>query len=226
MDVYGKALKDYFDGDFSNTLFLHNDYGDVEEMPVDVFFRDEDEMPELEQKALDLCRGKVLDVGAGVGGHTLLLQGHLQVKAIDISPLAVDIMKRRGVKNAQCQDVFELDECFDTLLFMMNGIGLTGSIDGLKHFLEHAKKLLLPGGQLIFDSSDISYLYEGFEMPSNRYYGEVGFCYEYKTEKGAWFNWLYIDRKTLTNLANEQGWLTEIVFDDGQDQYLAKLILA
>lgn len=226
MDVYGDALSDFFLNKPLETLWLHNSYGDLEEMPIEVFFRGKNEMPDLELKALAFCKGKVLDVGAGVGSHALMLQQRgYEVDAIDVSPKAIDIMKARGVVNAFAQDVNLVNKQYDTLLFLMNGIGLTGTLSGLEDFLFNAKRMLKPKGQLLFDSSDISYLYDDLEMPDNQYFGEVSFCYEYKGNKGSWFNWLYIDKKTLKQIASNTGWKTEIIFDDGEDQYLAKLTL-
>jgi SAM-dependent methyltransferase len=224
MDVYGNALKDYYQTGKSETLWLHNSYDEREEMPVDIFFRNNEEMPELEHEALKLCRGKILDIGAGVGSHSLYLQQlGKDVTAIDISSGAVEIMKQRGVKKAYVQDIFKLNSTYDTLLFLMNGIGLTGTLAGFTDFLAKAKTLLNPNGQLIFDSSDISYLYADGEKPLNQYFGEVNYCYEYKNIKGNWFNWLYIDQATLKHIATANGWQCEIIFDDGEDQYLARL---
>ncbi|RQO68050.1 SAM-dependent methyltransferase [Pedobacter sp. KBW06] len=225
MDVFGEALKDQYTKPPAETLWVHNSYDDPEEMPVDIYFRNESEMPELELKALDLCKGKVLDVGAGVGSHALILQQRgFNVTGMDISAPAVQIMKQRGLKQAIEGDILKYkDQKYDTLLFMMNGIGLTGSIPGLKAFLKHVKSMLNPGGQLVFDSSDLSYLYQEIPFPSNGYFGEVSFRYEYKSIKGNWFKWIYVDQKTLADLAKESGWTTEIIFEDDQDQYLARL---
>ncbi len=226
MDVFGNALADYYKTGTTETLWLHNSYDEPEEMPIDIFFRSPAEMPELEQLALDLCKGKVLDVGAGVGSHALLLQEQgIDVTAIDISSSAVQIMKQRGVKKAFEQDVLTSTTKYDTLLFLMNGIGLTGTLAGLTSFLAQAKQLINVGGQLIFDSSNISYLYEGLSKPSNKYFGEVSYRYEYKQQKGKWFDWLYIDQQTLIDISQQQGWHCDIVFDDGEDQYLATLSL-
>ncbi len=106
---------------------------------------------------------------------------------------------------------------------MMNGIGVTGSISGFKDFLNKARTYLNPGGQLIFDSSDISYLYQEIQFPLNAYYGEVAFSYQYKQQRGKWFKWVYIDQKTLKNIASEAGWHCEIIMTDENDQYLAQL---
>jgi SAM-dependent methyltransferase len=228
MDVFGNALQDQFDNNTADTLWLHNSYDEPEEMPVDIFFRTEEEMPDIELEAMDLCEGRVLDVGGGAGSHALILQERgFEVTAIDISAAAVAIMQKRGLRHALEGDIFSYQgEKFDTLLFLMNGIGLTGTIRNFKTFLDQAKTLLNEGGQLLFDSSDITYLYEDIEMPTDKYYGEVSYQYEYKGEKGEWFNWLYIDPQLLKKIAREAGWECHLLFDDGQDQYLAEMRLA
>jgi SAM-dependent methyltransferase len=225
MDVFGEALKDQFLNPPSDILWVHNSYDEPEEMPVDIYFRNEGEMPELELKALSLCRDKVLDVGAGVGSHALVLQKRgFDVTGMDISSAAVTIMKQRGLKKAIEGNILKYTgEKYDTLLFMMNGIGLTGSVAGLKTFLKNVKELLNPGGQLVFDSSDLMYLYQDIAFPENGYYGEVSFRYEYKSIKGNWFKWIYVDQATLKVIANELGWKAEIVYEDEHDQYLARL---
>ncbi|MES2456080.1 MAG: class I SAM-dependent methyltransferase [Bacteroidota bacterium] len=227
MDVFGEALKDQFTKPPAEILWVHNSYDEPEEMPVDIYFRNEADMPELELKALELCKGKVLDVGAGVGSHALVLQKRgFDVTGMDISAAAVQIMKQRGLKKALEGNILKYTGAtYDTLLFMMNGIGLTGSLQGLKTFLKEVKKLLNPGGQLVFDSSDLLYLYQEIAFPENGYYGEVSFRYEYKSIKGNWFKWVYVDQKTLQSLAAELGWETAIVYEDEHDQYLAKLTL-
>ncbi|SDC45596.1 class I SAM-dependent methyltransferase [Pedobacter soli] len=227
MDVFGKALTDIYRTGEADILWLHNSYDEAEEMPLEFFFRDDEDMPVLELQALHMCSGKVLDIGAGVGSHALLLQAfNIDVTAIDISEAAVNIMKDRGVKKALVQDIFTYQEKFDTILMLMNGIGLTGTLPGFKDFLSKIKNLLNPGGQVIFDSSDIAYLYGDMPKPQNQYYGEVSYQYEYKGEKGNWFNWIYVDEETIKSIAAETGWHCEIIFDDGEDQYLVKLTLA
>jgi SAM-dependent methyltransferase len=228
MDIYGKALLDYYTlNKETDTLWLHNSYDEPEEMPVDVFFRNEDEMPDIELKALSLCKGKVLDVGAGVGSHALVLdQRGFDITAVEISALAISIMQQRGVKKPLLQNFFSMTDKFDTLLFMMNGIGLTGTISGFENLLVTAKNLLKPKGQLLFDSSDISYLYDNLAMPNDKYWGEISYRYEYKGQHGEWFNWLYLDPKMLKSLCKQYGWNCKIIMADENDQYLAQLTLS
>ncbi|NEU07200.1 class I SAM-dependent methyltransferase [Flavihumibacter sp. R14] len=224
-DLFGKVLMDHYQGIQDSKLWLYNNYGSPEEMPVDVFFRDESEMPELELLALDLCRGRILDIGAGVGSHALVLQNRgKEVTALEISATACKIMQSRGVKSVINEDVRKFEgEKFDTLLLLMNGIGLTGSLQGLRDFLKRSSKLLSPGGQLIFDSSDIAYLYEDLPMPADSYYGEISYRYEYKSEFSEWFDWLYVDANSISTIAAEEGWRMELLMEDEMDQFLVRL---
>ncbi|HWV71072.1 MAG TPA: class I SAM-dependent methyltransferase [Pseudosphingobacterium sp.] len=226
-DIFGEALQDYFEKRIQSPLILHNNYGEDEDMPLDIFFRDPEDFPELEFIALALCDGKVLDVGAGAGSHSLYLQEKgFDVTALELSPQACNIMKNRGVKKVLNCNIFDYTgEKYDTLLFLMNGIGLAENIEGLEKLLNQCKKIIKKGGQLIFDSSNIAYLYEeGLSLPSH-YYGEVIFQYEYKSEQGAQFGWLYIDQKTLTKIAQQDGWVVQILYEDENDQYLVRLSL-
>lgn len=226
-DVYGEALIEFHEkGQLKNPLLLHSTYGDIEEMPIEVFFREEEDFPELEFIALSLCDGKVLDVGAGAGAHALYLQNKgFEVTALEISPSACNIMMQRGVQKIIQEDFFELkDKQYDTLLFLMNGIGLAKSLDGFRQLLAHAKTLLTDKGQLLFDSSNISYLYDEYRIQRPSYYfGEIGYQYEFNGTKGAPFNWLYIDQETLIKIAHEESWVVQVLYEDENDQYLVRM---
>jgi SAM-dependent methyltransferase len=224
-DVLGTAISDFQNNTSTGKLWVHNKYGPKEEMPVDVYFRDMEEMPELEWAALHQCRGRILDIGAGAGSHALALQKmKLDITALDISPLSAAVMQARGVQNVINEDFFHLntETGYDTLLLLMNGIGLSGTLSGLRLFLAKARTLLRPGGQLIFDSSDIAYLYKGKPPESPEYYGEILYQYQYRRRRSDWFKWLFIDRKTLTVIAAEEGWQIEVIFEDPWDQYLVR----
>lgn len=223
-DILGQAVYDHYNGDRTGKLWIYNTYGPREEMPVDVYFRTEDDMPDLEWLALEKCYGKVLDIGAGAGSHTLALQKRgADVTAIDISPLLMQVMRHRGVEKAMQANIFQFNtEYFDTLLLLMNGIGLAETLEGLKVLLLHLKSLLNPNGQILFDSSDVAYLYDE-KLPADHYYGEITYRYSYKKIKTDWFTWLYIDEHTLTSVAIECGFDMEILLEDEFGQYLVRL---
>lgn len=226
-DILGSAISDYHFGTSPTKLWVYDTLGPRVEMDVSVYFRDWSKMPELERIALQECGSIVLDVGAGAGSHALELQERgKEVAALDISPLNVEVMNARGVQKAIAGNVFAYSKGqYDTLILLMNGIGLVGNIDGLRRFMQHARRLLVPGGQLLFDSSDVAYMYEEEPMPVDHYYGEITCRYGYKRRKTDWFSWLYIDFGTLRRIAAEEGWKAELLFEDDDDQYLVRLRL-
>lgn len=224
IDVLGTAIYDYYHHNRKHKLWIYNKYGKKEEMPLSTYFRTENDMPDLEWLAIEKCYGKVLDIGAGAGCHSLLLQQQgKNVTAIEISSLASSVIQKRGVKQVVNSNIFDHNGTkYDTLLLLMNGIGLTGTIDNLKLFLNHAKTLLNQGGQLLFDSSDVAYIYE-HGVPTEYYYGEIWYQYQYKKQETDWFRWLYIDEHMLQQVATAQGWNVDILYEDEFGQYLAKL---
>lgn len=226
-DLYGRFLFDFYYSKLKSDVLLHNNYGEVEELPVDSFFRTEKNMPDVEIFALNLCKGKVLDIGAGTGVHSLLLQRNgFDVTAIELSEKACSIISVQGVEKVICGDVTQHKEGkYDTLLLLMNGIGFCGYISDLKLFLEQAKEMIEPEGQILFDSSDVAYLYEENEPDSDSYYGEIDYQYEYNGEKGEWFSWLYLDQKRMQEIALECGWHLQIIYEDEDNQYLGRLTL-
>jgi SAM-dependent methyltransferase len=234
---HGQALLDYFRGDHSVAVLVCEEGGETEVVPVSVFFRGPSEFSALEDAALDLCRGRVLDAGAGTGCHALVLQElGLSVCAIDVAPEAVEIMRRRGVRDARCADLFQFREGpFETILMMMNGIGVVGTLAGLDRFLGDVQRLLAPEGQLLFDSYDPRPDdAEGDESPgtgpptaaqgaSGQYPGEMRFQLEYKGRRGPTLAWLFVDPETLAAHATRAGWRCEVIWQEEEGHYLARL---
>ena len=204
-----------------------------DEIPVATLFRTLEEMPVQEQKAIELCRGRVLDVGAGSGCHSTLLmeRGH-EVVAIDISELSVEVMKERGI-DARTVNFFDetFTEKFDTILMAMNGIGIVGKVEKLGDFFRSAKRVLAQGGQILLDSSDIKYVFMdddgGMEIDlAAGYYGEIDYRMRYKNITGKPFDWLYIDFDTLSFYAEEHGFKCEKIIDGEHYDYLARITVA
>ena len=225
MDPMGRAIADYFKTKKASKLRVFSPMFEEDEIPLPTLFRSYKSMPEIERKALDMAKGRVLDVGAGSGCHSLVLQQRgIDVTAIDISPLSVETMKQRGVKNVAELDFFTLDgQQYDTILMLMNGIGVVGNLDRLPEFFQHLDKILAPGGQLLCDSSDISYVFDGDIPDDMDYYGEQSFQMQYKNTIGEPFDWLYIDVETLKEVAGANGYLVEVVAEGEHYDYLARI---
>ncbi len=202
-------------------------------IPLPYLFRDYTQMPALEKKALQITKGKVLDIGCGAGSHALYLQEKgCEVTALDASKGAIEVCQKRGVSSTVCTNILDYtEETFDTLLLLMNGIGLVGTLEKLDSFLQHLASLLKPNGQILLDSSDIIYMFDEDEdggrwIPSNvNYYGEVIFEMEYKNQKTDPFPWLYLDFSTLQNACSANNLDCELVSLGPHYDYLAKLTL-
>lgn len=191
-------------------------------MPVEVFFRDELDLSTLEHLALLECKGKTLDLGAGAGAHALILQSRgFEVYALENSPGCLEVMKQSGVVHCLFEDFRKHSGKYDTILVLMNGLGLAGTLNQVPDLLRKCIALLNPGGKILTDSSDISYLYEnGLEKPKG-YFGEVRYQYEYRGKKGDWFDWLYLDQKKLKEITDQLDLNLEVLHADENDQYLA-----
>ena len=222
-DLWGKALLDYYHKK-PDQLTLHTSYGDPELVSLEIFFRDPDMFSELEVFACQLCKGKVLDIGAGAGCHTLALQNQgFQVTALEKSPGACEVLKLLGVRQVIEGDIYQFNETgFDTALLMMNGLGLAGSLNNLPNLLSTLFSCLVPSGQIIADSSDISYLYGNVPPPSSSYYGEVEYFYEYRGNMDDTFPWLFVDFKRLQQAATTVGLMAQLVYEE-EDQYLVRI---
>lgn len=226
----GRAIADYYRTGAAGRLSVFSPMFEEDEIPVQTLFRTYADMPAIEQKALDRAKGRTLDVGAGSGCHSLVLQQRgVDVTAIDISPLSVETMRQRGIKKVLEQDFFTLEGQYDTILMLMNGIGIVGTLERLPMFFRLLDKILAPGGQLLCDSSDISYVFEDEEgridYPDNgHYFGELSYRMQYKDTQGHSFPWLYIDAATLSRLANENGYSVEILAQGDHSDYLARII--
>ena len=230
-DPMGAAIRDYQNNGKASRLRVLSSMFDEDEMPVAHLFRTFNQMPRLEQKALSMAKGRVLDIGAGAGCHALALQERgLEVKAIDISPLSCEVMKERGVKDAECVNLFnpQLQGKYDTLLLLMNGTGIAGKLNRLSMLLNRLKELLAEGGQILIDSSDLKYIYENedgsMDIDLNApYYGEVDYQMQYKNIKGEPFDWLYTDPMLLASISKHCGLNCEIVEEGENYDFLARL---
>ena len=231
-DLFGKAILDFQTNNSPEDLITETTISEEDEMSVAYLFRSYDEMPLMEQKALQLAKGKILDVGCGAGSHSLSLQNerNLDVTSIDISPNAIEACTLRGLKKAKVQDVMTLEnDKYDTILLLMNGAGMCGKLKNIPNFLLKLKSLLNPGGQILLDSSDIIYMFDddadgGKWIPSqNEYYGEIVFNISYKGEKEKPFDWMFIDYNTLQNAALDNGFQCELILEGEHFDYLAKL---
>ena len=229
-DLFGQAIHDYQTNNSPEDLLTETSISEADEMSVAYLFRSFEQMPHLEQIALERAKGKILDVGCGAGSHSLYIQNKgLDVTAIDISANAINACQLRGLKNTRMQNVLALqNETFDTILILMNGTGIFGTLAALPAYLQHLKSLLNPNGQILLDSSDLIYMYDEnedgrYSIPAEGYYGEISFTVSYKGQTDPPFPWLYLDYNTLQRAAQANGLQCELIAEGEHFDYLARL---
>ena len=222
---FSQALIDYAEGNTAHSLILHNSYGEPEEMSIEVFFREAVDLSPLEKLVIESCSGEILDIGAGAGALSVILQQkNQQVTALENDQGCVELMKAMGIQSGVEGDLWHYEAQYDTVLVMMNGLGLAGKLDRVPGFLKKCMSLLAPSGQLLFDSSDISYLFEDETAKKTEgYFGEVQYKYEYRNKSGDWFDWVYVDQNTLKGICSELSLKLEILHTNEYDQYLARV---
>ncbi|MCB0478890.1 MAG: methyltransferase domain-containing protein [Crocinitomicaceae bacterium] len=229
LDVLGQLAYDVLnDLDFDD-IVVHSDLCNPDILPKETLFRPEFMLFEVEEVALKHLNGRVLDVGSGFGSISQIVKSKgFEVEGIDTSQGAVDYQEEIGLK-AKCVDFFEFEgENYDTILMMMNGIGIVGTMRRMPEFFQKLDQLLSPNGKALIDSSDIAYLYENedgsiYVNLDQDYYGEMKYQMQYKENYGEWFDWLYIDFETLSKLADENGFTATQLFEDNNNHYLAEL---
>ena len=236
-DLFGQAILDYQTKNSPENMTTATNISDADEMDVSYLFRDFHEMPLIEQTALNLAKGRVLDVGCGAGSHVLYLQNHkkLETVAVDLSPKAIEACKLRGLKNSFCANIFDITTNdfgqFDTILLLMNGTGICGELKKIDLFLQKLKSLLLVGGQILVDSSDILYMFDPDEIDEivqnseSQYYGELIFDLVYKNQQEEPFYWLYLDFETLKKACAKNGLICEKIEAGENQDYLARLMI-
>ncbi len=227
----GAALLDFHRGESAVEIVVTSDLWEDEPTPVAAYYRPvEEALPALEIEALELCRGRVLDLGAGAGRHAIELEraGH-DVVAVDLLPEAVEIMRDRGVADARQGDLsLVVGERFDTVLMLMHGLGVVGDLHGLGRLFEELPKVLNPGGRLVCDSADLAAVL-GVESPEtlddllrpDSYLGEVEFSLRYGNLAGPRYPWLFVDPETLEIIAGAAGLAVEIAAEGERGSYLA-----
>ena len=234
MKPFGLALVDYYKGNLSATVITYRDDGLRIEMPISSFYRESTDI-DIDRIALENCQGRVLDIGAGTGIHSLHLQNQgLSVCAIDISPEACEIMRKRGLNEVYCTDISDFKaESFDTLLMLGHGIGVVEDMTGLDPFLTDVHHLVKPDGQIVLSSLDVrctdfpvQLAYHEANRRAGRYFGEIRMHFEYEGLKGPVHGWLHVDSETLVNHASKAGWSCDILLQEEDGNYLAKLTKA
>jgi len=231
-DIFGEAITAYFETKKEQIITVNNVDFDDDEIPVSYLFRDFNQMPKIEQKALLLAKGKILDVGCGAGSHSLYLQNQKKqdIIAIDTSAGAIKTCLLRGVNKALNEDFYQHKGTYDTILLLMNGSGIIGKLNNFDTFFKKIKQLLNPKGQVLIDSSDLIFLFENengeyWVDAAKGYYGELKYKINYNQKSSEIFDWLYVDFNTLKRACQVNDFNCELILEGTHYDFLAKISL-
>ncbi len=221
------ALVRYHDRGEDTVVTIRNDFGEPEEIYPSMFFRSEENFEDWELIALERCGHRVLDVGAGVGVHGLALQkrGH-HVTALELLPGAVRIMRDRGIKDVRAgrlEELSEKDHDYDTILVLMNGSMLAGTLVGLEHLLRSCLSRITDAGVIMIDSTDLRLIGDQGEKINQEYSLELHYQLEFEGQSGEIFPQLFIEPGLLAGVSKNLGLLTDVIWQGDQGHYLAEL---
>lgn len=230
-DPIGAAIWDFHEKKHDENIIVSSDLLDDDVLNVEHLFRKYENFPSIEKAAMQRCEGRILDIGAAAGPHA----SYLYEQGFDVSTIEISEGANRHLRTIlpECThhfgSVMDLkDETYDTLLILMNGAGMIGSLHQVTPFFKHLSTLLSPNGKILCDSTDVRYLYVdddgGMWVDLNaRYYGEFSFKMKYKEHETDWFDWVYIDLDNLEMCANEAGFNLEVIERTDEYSYLVEL---
>lgn len=207
---------DYYRGK-RHKLEMERDDGLLDEQDMNFYFKDFEEFPESEKKALKYARGRVLDIGVGAGRTALYLQekGH-EVLGIDISDNALMVCKLRGVRrlsNMSACDLRLRRESYDTAIAFFNNLGLCGTMDRVEAMLGRLHGILADDGVFLAESVDptdtrkrIHLKYHKLNIERGRPPGQVTLRTHYRGKIGGWWDLLLVTPDEMKEMCSNTGW--------------------
>jgi len=229
----GAALLAYHNGRHDALLRIDSDVFDSEDVAVRHYYRpDMDPLEDLDRRALERCSGAVLDAGAGAGRHALDLQCQgLEVTAIDVAEDAVQVMLDRGISDVRQGDIFTSElGSYDTILLLMNGIGLAGHHEGLQKLFDRFGELLKPDGRVVFDAAGLDAEISHLDAQTlsdmaigNPQLGEVFFRLTFDDLEGSWYPWLFPTSTQVTDAAHRAGFDFTVIGRGARGAFLAEV---
>ncbi len=229
-DAFGQKLLNAYRG---NQVFeiVERDDGYVDALDLKTYFSDFEEWDPIERKAMKFVKGRVLDIGCGAGRHSLYLQKKgLDVLGIDISPLAIQVCKERGLKKAKVIPIEEIkfpSDSFDTIIMMGNNFGLFGSFKTAKKLLRKFYKITSDNAMIIAETRDpyktdnpTHLEYHKLNRKKGRMGGQVRIRSRYQRYVGRWFDYLMVSKDEMKDILKETGWEVEQFIDSEESQYI------
>ena len=232
-DVFGQEMWAYYKGKEASEI-VERDDGFFEATPRGpaMYFSEYKDWNPIERKAMSFVKGRVLDIGCGVGRHSLYLQNKgFKVMGIDSSPLAIKICKLRGLKRARVMPIEELNfkpSSFDTVIMLGGNFGLFGSFNKAKKLLNKLHKLTSKRGLIVASTRDTyktdnpdHLAYHKFNKKRGRMAGQLRLRVRFGKFVGRWFDYLIVSKKEMGEVIKGTGWKIKGFIDSDDSAYIA-----
>jgi SAM-dependent methyltransferase len=232
-DAFGHMMKDFLDGVLHNTPVVERDDGNIDtDNNPEYYFSTFKQWLPGEQKAMEFVKGRVLDIGCGAGRHALYLQGKgLKVVGIDNSPLALEVVRKRGVKNTKLCSISQISKklgMFDTVLLLGSNFSLVGTPEKAKRILDRIDSATNEGARIIaqtldpYDTGDPDHLsYHAANRAAGKWGGQAKIKYRYRKYATPWFDFLMVSRDEMKNLLEGTNWEIYKFIDSEGPVYIA-----
>ena len=217
-DAFGQMLLKCLADDRAVAEIVERDDGQIGIADARRYFAAHDQWGPRDHWVLARAAGRVVDVGAGAGRHSLELQERaMAVLALDVSPGAVEVMRRRGVRETYEGSIFRLaaenEGSFDTALLMGNNLGLLESREVSRRWLHALDRLLAPSGRILgigmdpyaTDNEDHLRYHERNRL-RGRMGGQIRLRSRFETLATPWFDYLFASLSELRDLLSESPW--------------------
>lgn len=234
-DAFGQEMNDYFQGEEVQEIIEREDgFVDVSMGPA-AYFAPYNDWSQQTKEAIALVEGRTLDIGCGAGRHALYLQerGH-EVVGIDNSPLAIEVCRKRGVKDARVMAITQASKRqlgqFDTIIMMGNNFGLFGNPRRARWLLRRFHGMTSANGRIIAESNDPHQTnkphhqaYHEFNRQRGRLPGQLRIRVRYLTYIGQWFDYLIVSQEEMKNILTGTGWTAARFIESDGSPYTAVL---
>ena len=229
-DAFGRLLLDFLEGRPEPEIVERDDGLVDAHDEVRAYFAPVRRWAASERRALRLVRGRVLDVGCGAGRVALELERRgREVVAIDASPLAVEVCRRRGVSDARVlrlEDVGPELGVFDTLIFYCNNFGLFGGEARARRLLRRLHRLTTARGRILASSHDPlrtddpdHLAYHERNRARGRLAGQIRLRIRHRKLATPWMDYLFVTRDEMAGLAEGIGWRLARVVGAPEDRF-------
>jgi len=237
VDAYGEQLWSYFNTGEPSSEIIERDDGLISEgvYGPKLYFSEYRNWAKIEKAAMKYVRGRVLDIGCGVGRHSLYLQRKgFDATGIDNSPLAIRVARLRGLKKAKVVPIEKIGEFrpdyFDTVIMMGNNFGLFGSYNQARILLKKLYRITSPDAVIVAATRDpfatkdpVHVAYHKLNKKRGRMAGQLRIRVRFKACVGSWFNYLLVSKDELKEILKNTGWEIKRFIDGKDGQYIMVL---